>query len=497
MLAKIYDTSLWEYIQNPWVRWLSLDKLSIKELNYKMINYDEITNKWKINFSNLPLETTSIYWWEYVYIINLIYKKQKEKNIINNKILKQIEIPLINVLKQMEIDWVFIDIDILKWIWTLLEKEIKNLEKSIFDYVWEEFNIKSPKQVWNILFEKLALPKGKKTKTWYSVSADILWELAHEYSVAQKIVDYRHYNKLLSTYIEWLINLTDENSLVHTNYNSTVTSTGRLSSTKPNLQNIPHSHWIAWEIRSAFISRFKWWKIIAFDYSQVEIRLLAIMSGDKNLIDAFKKWIDIHHKTAEFIFPWKTITANERKIAKAVNFWVIYWISSFWLSKMIWISIKDAKIYIDKFYESYPQVRIFLDEIINWCEKNKYVETIFWRKRYINWINDLNKLIKSSAEREAINMPIQWTSADIIKISMIRIYDFLTSPQPSSIWKGVIQLKSKMIMQVHDELVFDVFKSEESILKQNVLKIMQEVLKDKQIILKAHIWEGYNWRDCK
>lgn len=487
MSAKFYDTLLWEYIKNPWIKGIWLDKLSQKDFWYRMVSYDEITDKWKINFRDVLLKKASIYSWEDVYITNKLYEKHLRENTSTDKILNEIEIPLIQVLKKMEIDWVCIDRDRLKWIGTILTNEIKRLEKSIYDEVEEEFNINSPKQVASILFEKLALPKWKKTKTGFSVWAEVLWELAHDYQIAQKIVDYRHYSKLQSTYIEWLLDLIDDNSFVHTNYNSAVTTTWRLSSTNPNLQNIPNSDWIAWDIRDAFVSRFENWKIIALDYSQVEVRILAIMSEDKNLLDAFKNWLDIHHRTAEFIFPWKTITNNERKIAKWVNFWVIYWISWFWLSKMLWISMKDAKIYIDKFFESYPDVKIFLDNTIKFCEKNNYVETFFWRKRYINWINDLNRIVKWAAEREAINMPIQWTSADIIKISMIRIFDFFKENK----------LKTKMIMQVHDELVFDVFPWEEKIVKEKIKDIMQNILTNKPIILKVDDWEWRSWKYTK
>ena len=486
-MAKIYDTLLWEYVKNPWIKWLGLEKLSWKELNYRMINYNEITNKSKIEYKDLSLKTASKYSWEQSYITNKFYKSQKNDNLDENKVLNDIEIPLISVIKQMEIDWVKVDIDNLKWIWILLENEIASLQKSIFKLSEEEFNINSPKQVWNILFEKLALPKGKKTKTGYSVSADVLWELSHEFKIAQMIVDYRHYSKLLSTYIEWLSNLLDDNNLLHTSYNQAVTATWRLSSTNPNLQNIPSSKWIAGEIRSAFISRFEWWKIIAIDYSQVEVRILAILSWDENLLNAFKNNIDIHQNTAEFLFPGRTITSSERKIAKGVNFWVIYGISWFGLSKMLWTSIKESKEYIEKFFLSYPKVREFLDKTITDCEKNKFVETYFWRKRYINWINDLNKMIKSSAEREATNMPIQWTSADIIKIAMLESAEFIKKEK----------LKSIMIMQVHDELVFDVIPWEEEIIKKWIKSIMENIISDKKIILKADIWEWNNWRDAK
>lgn len=486
-MARFYDTLLWEYIKNPWVRWISLDKLSTKEFNYMMISYDSITNKAKINFKDVDLETASIYSWEDVYITNKLYEKQVSEKVDQNTVLTQIEIPLLQVLKKMEISWVKIARDKLKEIWTILENEIMILEKKIYSLAETEFNINSPKQVWEILFDKLALPKWKKTKTGYSVNADVLWELAHEFEIAQMIVDYRHYSKLLSTYIEWLSDLLDDDDFLHTNYNQTIASTWRLSSTNPNLQNIPSSNGIAWVIREAFISRFENGNILAIDYSQVEVRILAILSWDENLLSAFISGEDIHHKTANFLFPNKTITSSERKIAKAVNFWVIYGISSFWLSQMIGISMWEAKTYINKFFESYPKVRIFLDNIIKDCEKNNFVETIFWRKRYINGINDLNKMVKSWAEREATNMPIQWTSADIIKLAMIESQNFIEKNN----------LKSVMIMQVHDELVFDVFPGEEEILKKEISNIMENILTDKPIKLKTDAKIGKNWREAK
>lgn len=486
-MAKFYDTLIWEYIKKPWIRWLSLDKLAIRDFEYKMISYDSITNKKKIDFINIDIKNASIYSGEDVYITNKLFINQKNDKNINNDILDNIEFPLLQVIKEMEITWVKINPDKLSEIWKLIEKQLIFLKKSIYEKSNEEFNINSPKQVWEILFEKLALPKWKKTKTGYSVSADILWELAHEYPIAQDIVDYRHFSKLLSTYIVWLTEIMDGNNLLHTSYNQTVTSTWRLSSTNPNLQNIPSSDWIAGTIREAFISRFDNWKIIAIDYSQVEVRLLAIMSEDKNLLDAFKSGIDIHHKTAELIF-WKSeISSSERKIAKAVNFWVIYWISAFWLSKMIDISIKEWNTYIKKFYESYPKVRIFLDNTIKFCEKNWYVETLYKRRRYINWINDSNKMIKSWAQREAINMPIQWTSADIIKIAMIESNQFIKNNN----------LKSKLIMQVHDELVFDTYPWEEKEIEKWIINIMENILKGYDIKLIADIWIWDNWKQAK
>ena len=260
-MAKFYDTILWEYIDNPWIRGLGLDKLSEKYFDYEMIHYDEITNKWKISFEEIPLELAGKYSWEDVYMTHKLFEKQKEKKVLENKILQNIEIPLIEVLKDMEIAWVKIDKNRLEELWVILEKEIKELKLAIFELAWEEFNIKSPKQVGEILFEKLELPKWKKTKTGFSVWVEVLEGLAWEFEIAKKILQYRHFSKLLSTYIFWLIDLLDKNNFVYTNFNQTVTTTGRLSSTKPNLQNIPTGIWIAWEIRWAFISRFEGGKL--------------------------------------------------------------------------------------------------------------------------------------------------------------------------------------------------------------------------------------------
>lgn len=481
MKAKIYDTLLWEYVKDPWLRWLALDKIAERQFDYEMISFKDITEKRHLNFYEIDIFSASKYSWEDAYMTYKLFKKQKQEWILENNILNDIEIPLIKVIKDIEITWVKIDRDRLKELWVIFQNEIIRLSNSIYSEVWLEFNISSPKQVWEILFDTLWLPRWKKTKTWWSVWIEVLENLAHSFPICQKIIDYRHYSKLNSTYVTWLIDLLDENDLIHTSYNQAITSTGRLSSTSPNLQNIPSSNWIAWEIRSAFISRLPWWKIMAFDYSQVELRILAIMSWDENLINAFKNWLDIHLRTAELI--WIT----DRKIAKAVNFWVVYGISGFWLAKWLNISVSEATNFINKFFNSYPKVRKYLDDTIKFCEKNLYVETMFWRKRYIKWINDSNKMIKKAAEREAINMPVQWTSADIIKIAMIRVWDFLNEKK----------LKSKMIMQVHDELVFDIYPEEEEILKIEIPKIMESILENKDVILKVDFSEGYTWKDTK
>ena len=308
-----------------------------------------------------------------------------------------------------------------------------------------------------------------------------------EFPIASDIVRFRHLSKILSTYVVGISELVDENSLVHTNYNQAVTSTGRLSSTNPNLQNIPSGDEIAGEIRGAFVSRFEKGTLMAFDYSQVEVRILALLSGDENLLWAFNNNRDIHSETWKFLFWEWEITGEQRKIAKAVNFWVIYGISAFWLSKMIDWHVSESKKYIDTFYENYPKVREYFDATIKNCERKTYVETLFGRKRYIAGINDRNKMIKSAAEREAMNMPIQWTSADIIKIAMIQIHAYMKKNS----------IKSKMIMQVHDELVFDVYPGEEKILEKNIIEIMENILETDLIRLKVDMWTGNNRKEAK
>ena len=498
-MAQYYDTMLAEYIKNPGQRWLGLDALAEKEFGYKMISYSEITQKKKLLFQEVDLQRAAEYSGEDVFMTHELYKHQQEKVYMQNAImsweerknkkdiLRDIEIPLMEVLSKMETTGIKIDRDILKWIGMRLEQATRELEKEIHNLAGSEFNIKSPKQVGKILFDTLWYPTGKKTKTGYSVNAEVLDWLAKQYPIAQKIVTYRHYSKLLSTYVDWLLEVASESDRIHTNYNQTVTSTGRLSSTHPNLQNIPSWEDIAGEIRTAFIPDTKWDELIAFDYSQVEVRLLAIMSWDENLLKAFQENRDIHQVTAEFIF-WKIdISWTERRFAKAVNFWVIYGISPFWLSKMIDVSQKDAKSYIDAFYTNYPSVRKFYDEIILTCKRTGYVETLFWRKRYIKSINDQNKMMQSWAEREAINMPIQWTSADIIKIAMIQIAKMLDEGK----------YESTMLLQVHDELVFNIKPQEKAELIKKIPEIMENILPNAPIDLKVDMWIGKNWKETK
>lgn len=498
-MPHYYDTMLAEYIKNPGQRGLWLDALASSKYNYEMISYDTISEKKKLAFHEVDLSKAAIYSGEDVYMTYKLYKDQQESEYMSDAIsshaqrqekkdiLRTMELPLLRVLSDMETTGIKIDRDILKGIGLRLEREISELEKQIHDLAGREFNIKSPKQVGEILFDELWLPSSKKTKTGYSVNAEVLDGLKSQYPIAEKIVKYRHYSKLQSTYVQWLLDVATDDDRVHTSYNQIVTSTGRLSSNNPNLQNIPGWDDIAGEIRTAFIPDNNEDFLMAYDYSQVEVRLLAIMSGDENLLDAFKQGRDIHQVTWEYIFGTTQISSTQRKFAKAVNFWVIYWISPFWLSKMIDISQKDAKRYIDAFYELYPKVREFFDTTISECKKNWYVETLFWRRRYISSINDSNKMIQKWAEREAMNMPIQGTSADIIKLAMIKIDTMLKKEK----------YKSTMLLQVHDELIFNVLVEEKEELQIKIPAIMENILQNTAITLKVDGAIGKNWKETK
>jgi DNA polymerase-1 len=487
-MAQFYDTMLWEYIKNPGSRGLWLDALAERELGYKMMSYAEVTQKKTLNFREVELGLAAKYSAEDVLITQKLYKKQRENPYISqSKVLQEIEVPLMSVLSRMEMRGIKIETKLLKKIGSQLEGEISQLEREIHELAGESFNINSPKQVGEILFEKLGCPHGKKTKTGYSVNAEVLESLAKEYPIAERIIRYRHYSKLLSTYINGLIEGIDKDQRIHTNYNQTIASTGRLSSTNPNLQNIPTWDGIAGEIRRAFVPDSPDDFLVAFDYSQVEVRLLALMSRDENLLWAFQEGRDIHQVTAEFIFWKKDISSTQRKFAKAVNFWVIYGISPFGLTKMIDITQKEAKLYIDTFYENYPKVREFFDTTIANCKKNSYVETLFGRRRYIPAINDRNRMIAQWAEREAINMPIQGSSADIIKIAMLRIQKMLEEGK----------YKSTMLLQVHDELVFNIVPEEKDELIEKIPDIMEHILENSAIPLKVDFSIGKNWKEAK
>lgn len=380
------------------------------------------------------------------------------------------ESALITILAQMEHRGVRVDKSKLQQVWQNILCDMERLEREIYLLAGETLNINSPKQIQVLLFEKLWIKPTKKNKTGYSVDNEVLEEIAQSHEIARLILEYRTLAKLDGTYIRWLVPYIDQTGYIHTSYDSLGAATGRMSSTDPNLQNIPTGIGYAHDIKSCFIPSEGNIFIVA-DYSQIELRVLALMSQDAGLLEAFEQGEDIHMRTARYIFPDREITSEERRIAKTVNFWVIYGITGFWLSKTLGCTPWEATEYIGAFYARYPRVRAYYDEILSDARDVGYVETYFGRKRFVPWVSDANKTIRSIAEREAINMPIQWTAADILKYAMLALDAKIRENN----------LRWAMILQVHDELVFDVPVDEGDIFTRIIRETMEGVLMN-------HVW---------
>ena len=406
------------------------------------------------------------------------------------ELYETIERPLSIVLAQMEIAGIKVDIDRLMQMRSEFKERLAEIEQQIYQEAGEEFNIGSPKQLGVILFEKLKLPVIKKTKTGYSTAVSVLEKLQGLNPIIDNILLYRQLSKLQSTYVEGLLKVVfKEDSKVHTRYTQTLTSTGRLSSVDPNLQNIPVRLEEGRKIRQAFVPSHSGWQIFSSDYSQIELRVLAHISGDENMQEAFKTGADIHASTAMKIFNLDSpdeVTPNMRRQAKAVNFGIVYGISDFGLAQNIGITRKAAKKFIETYFESFPGVHKYMTGIVELAKKQGYVETLFHRRRYLPEINSKNYNLRSFAERTAMNSPIQGSAADIIKIAMIRMQKMLRE-------KG---LKAKMLLQVHDELIFEAPKEEIPVLKELVPKVMDSAV-DLAVPLKVESASGDTWFDAK
>ena len=406
------------------------------------------------------------------------------------ELYETIERPLSIVLAQMEIAGIKVDIDRLMQMRSEFKERLAEIEQQIYQEAGEEFNIGSPKQLGVILFEKLKLPVIKKTKTGYSTAVSVLEKLQGLNPIIDNILLYRQLSKLQSTYVEGLLKVVfKEDSKVHTRYTQTLTSTGRLSSVDPNLQNIPVRLEEGRKIRQAFVPSHSGWQIFSSDYSQIELRVLAHISGDENMQEAFKTGADIHASTAMKIFNLDSpdeVTPNMRRQAKAVNFGIVYGISDFGLAQNIGITRKAAKKFIETYFESFPGVHKYMTGIVELAKKQGYVETLFHRRRYLPEINSKNYNLRSFAERTAMNSPIQGSAADIIKIAMIRMQKMLHE-------KG---LKAKMLLQVHDELIFEAPKEEIPVLKELVPKVMDSAV-DLAVPLKVESASGDTWFDAK
>ena len=416
---------------------------------------------------------------------NIFNEKLNNENMI--ELFNDIEIPLSYTLGDMEYNGVYVDKEILNQMGIEIKNKIFEVEKNIYEIVGHEFNISSPQQLGTVLFEELNLPSKKKGKTGYSTAADVLNKLVDKHPIINMIIEYRMLTKLYNTYIEGLISSIHPDGKVHTIYTQTLTRTGRLSSIEPNLQNIPIRYEYGKLIRKAFLPSPNS-LILSSDYSQIELRVLAHMANVEALIDAFNNDIDIHTKTASDIFnvPISEVTKSMRRIAKAVNFGIIYGISGFGLSENLDIPVGEAKRFIDHYLESYPGIKTYMDECIKKAYSDGYVKTLFNRKRIIPELDNKNYMIRSQGERMALNTPIQGTSADIIKKAMIEIHNRFREQN----------IKSKMILQVHDELIFDCLESELEIVKSIVKEIMEGVV-NISVPLKVDINYGKNWYDAK
>ena len=491
--GEIFDTTLAHYIINPDTNH-SIDQLSETYLNYSLTDAQLLIGKGKNQklLSDLQINQIKDISCEQA-DVNLQLKQlfKKELNDTNlSSLFNEIEIPLLRVLANMEIEGINLDIKFLEILKKELVTDISTLESVIFKEAGETFNISSPKQLGEVLFEKMELSKKpKKTKTGqYSTSEDVLTELSTKHNFAKNILKFRSLTKLMSTYVDSLPNqVLSSTNRVHTEYLQTVASTGRLSSVNPNLQNIPIRTERGKKVRKAFIPRDKDHLLLAADYSQIELRIIASMSEEKNMIKAFDNNEDIHSSTAAAVFdvPVNEVTREQRSNAKTVNFGIIYGVSAFGLSNQTDLSRSESKDLIETYYNKYPNLKKFISNQISFARLNGFVETLSGRKRYLKDINSSNGLVRSGAERNAINAPIQGTAADIIKIAMINIQDRLTKEQMSS----------KMLLQVHDELVFDVFKPE---LNKAIAIIKEEMESayELKVPLIVDIDYGFNWLEA-
>lgn len=490
-----YDTMLAHYLIEPEKRH-GMDALALAYLSYEPMSIENLIGKKGAKQGNMrEVELNLIK--EYAAEdadITLQLKPFLDKQLTTNpkavQLLQEVEMPLARVLSTIECEGVNLDVPFLQEMSKTLEADSKAVQEKIFATAGQEFNIASPKQLGEILFEKLKLdPKAKKTKTGqYMTGEEVLSKLEAEHEIASLILDFRELQKLKSTYVDALPALiSPKTGRIHTSFMQAVTATGRLSSKDPNLQNIPIRTVRGREIRKAFIPRDENHLILSADYSQIELRIMAAFSKDESMLDAFNNGLDVHKATAAKVFhvPLEEVTSDMRRKAKTVNFGIIYGVSAFGLAAQLAISRTEAKEIIDQYFVEFPKVKTFMDQSITDARENGYVETVLGRRRYLRDILSANMNERGFAERNAINAPIQGSAADMIKVAMIQIQDFLEREN----------LKSKMILTVHDELVFDAHKDEVDYLKTQINKIMCEAM-DLGVAMETGIGVGENWLEA-
>lgn len=492
--GPLYDTMIAHYLINPDMRH-NMDILAETYLNYSPQSITELIGKKGKNQGNMrdvPLDQQTQYAVEDA-DITLQLKHHFEKELVEagtTELFKTVELPLLEVLTEMEAEGINLNVNFLNQLSKTLNADIAVLEKDIFGEVGETFNLASPKQLGIILFEKLKLvDKPKKTRTGqYSTAEDILSYLAKEHPIVAKILEWRSLQKLENTYVSALPNdLNPQTQRIHTIYNQAVAATGRLSSNKPNLQNIPIRTSRGQEVRKAFIPRDENHILMAADYSQIELRIIAALSKDPAMVRAFQNNEDIHAATAARVFgvPLEEVTREQRSNAKTVNFGIIYGVSAFGLSQQTNLNRTESKELIDTYYASYPQLKQYISDQINFARENGYVATVLGRRRYLKDINSQNAVVRGAAERNAVNAPIQGSAADIIKLAMIQIHHKIKTEN----WQ------SKMLLQVHDELVFDVLKSEKEGFEKMVKTEMEKAF-DIGLPLLVDIGFGTNWLEA-
>jgi DNA polymerase-1 len=492
--GKLFDTMIAHYLINPDMRH-NMDMLAETYLNYQPVSIVDLIGKKgknQLSMRVVPIEDQTEYAVEdadITFQLKEHFTKELESGNVT-KLFNDIELPLVSVLTAMEIEGININTSFLNKLSVLLTDDLNRLEKNIYEQAGEEFNIASPKQLGIVLFEKMELvKKPKKTKTGqYATGEDILSFLAKDHEIVRNIQEYRQYKKLQSTYVDALPNeVNPKTGRIHTQYMQAVAATGRLSSNNPNLQNIPIRTERGREVRKAFIPKSQDYVLLAADYSQIELRIIASLSEEENMINAFKNGEDIHASTAAKVFnvPLDEVTREQRSNAKTVNFGIVYGVSAFGLSNQTDLSRSEAKELIDTYYETYPKLKAYMSAQVDFARDHGYVETVLNRRRYLKDINSRNAMVRSGAERNAVNAPIQGSAADIIKLAMINIHNRFKKEN----------FKSKMLLQVHDELVFDAHKDELDIIRPIIKYEMENAFK-MSVPLDVEIGVGYNWLEA-
>ena len=488
----MFDIAIAGYILNSNINKYTIEYLANEYINFDIAEYLSNTEKTEAEqitlFDNAdePKEDkTYIYAYAIYKLYNVLIQKMEEAGSID--LFNKIEMPLTEVLASMQYEGIYIDKQELLDFGKELQEKIDILTQEIYELTGEEFNINSTKQLGEILFEKLKLTAKKKTKTGYSTDVDVLEKIKYEHPVIEKILEYRQLQKLNSTYVEGLIPYIDETGRIHSKFHQTVTTTGRISSTDPNLQNIPTRMELGRKLRKVFKPE-QGYIFVDADYSQIELRVLAHISEDKNMIEAFCNNEDIHAQAASKVFniPLEEVTKEERTKAKAVNFGIVYGISEFGLGEQLGVSRKKAKEYIEQYLDKYSGIKEFMTNIVEETKEKGYVETLYHRRRYVPELKSNNYMVRQFGGRVAMNTPIQGTAADIMKIAMINVYNKLKENN----------LKSKLIVQVHDEILVETLENEKEQVKQIVKEEMENVIKLK-VPLLAEVEEGYNWYEAK